>query len=44
MKEFVKLHIAVYEKSKKVVSCRITKGDVHDSQRFCYLVKEAAQS
>lgn len=43
-KEFVKLHIAVDEKSKKVVSFRITKGDVHDSKKFCPLVKEAAQS
>ena len=43
-KEFVKLHIAVDEKSKKVVSFRITKGDVHDSKKFCPLVKEAAQN
>ena len=43
-KEFVKLHIAVDEKSKKIVSFRITKGDVHDSKKFCPLVKEAAQS
>jgi Transposase DDE domain len=43
-KEFVKLHIAVDEKSKKVVSFRITKGDVHDSKKFCSLVKEAAQN
>lgn len=28
-KEFVKLHIAVDEKSKKVISFRITKGNVH---------------
>ena len=38
------MHIAVDEKSKKVVSFRITKGDVHDSKKFCPLVKEAAQS
>jgi hypothetical protein len=43
-KEFVKLHIAVDEKSKKIVSFRITKGDVHDSKKFCPLVKEAAQN
>ncbi len=43
-KEFVKLHIAVDEKSKKVISFRITKGDVHDSKKFCSLVKEAAQN
>jgi hypothetical protein len=33
-KEFVKLHIAVDEKSKKVVSFRITKGNVHDTKKF----------
>lgn len=32
-KEFVKLHISVDEKSKKVVSFRITKGDVHDTKK-----------
>ena len=36
--------LSVDEKSKKVVSFRITKGDVHDSKKFCPLVKEAAQS
>ena len=41
-KEFVKLHISVDEKSKKVVSFRITKGDVHDTKKFGLLVKEAA--
>ena len=33
-KEFVKLHIAVDEKSKEVVSFRITKGNVHDTKKF----------
>jgi hypothetical protein len=33
-KEFFKLHIAVDEKSKKVVSFRITKGNVHDTKKF----------
>ena len=28
-KEFIKLHIAVDAKSKKVVSFRVTKGNVH---------------
>jgi hypothetical protein len=42
-KEFVKLHISVDEKSKKVVSFRITKGNVHDTKKFCPLVKEAAR-
>jgi hypothetical protein len=41
-KEFVKLHISVDEKSKKVVSFRITKGNVHDTKKFGPLVKEAA--
>jgi hypothetical protein len=42
-KEFVKLHIAVDAKSKKVVSFRITKGTVHDAKTFCPLVREAAK-
>ena len=42
-KEFVKLHIAVDAKSKKVVSFRITKGTVHDTKKFCPLVREAAK-
>ena len=44
-KEFVKLHIAVDEKSKKVVSFRITKGnDVHDTKKFGPLLKESAKT
>jgi hypothetical protein len=43
-KEFVKMHISVDEKSKKVVSFRITKGNVHDTKKFGPLVKEAAAS
>ena len=42
-KEFVKLHIAVDEKSKKIVSFRITKGNVHDTKKFGPLVKKAAE-
>jgi hypothetical protein len=42
-KEFIKLHIAVDEESKKVVSFRITKGNVHDTKKFGPLVKEAAE-
>ena len=30
-KEFIKLHIAVDAKSKKVVPSRVTKGNIHDS-------------
>ena len=40
-KEFIKLHIAVDEKSEKVVSFRITKGNVHDTKKFAPLIKEA---
>ena len=43
-KEFIKLHIAVDAKSKKIVSFRVTKGYVHDSKKFCSLLKEAAQN
>ena len=32
-KEFIKLHIAVDEESKKIVSFRITKGNVHAIQK-----------
>jgi hypothetical protein len=34
MKEFVKLHIDVNEKSKKVVLFRITKGNVYNTKKF----------
>ncbi|HET7284699.1 MAG TPA: transposase [Nitrososphaeraceae archaeon] len=42
-KEFIKLQIAVDEKSKKVISFRITKGNVHDTRKFGPLVKKAAE-
>ena len=43
-KEFIKLHISVDEESKKIVSFRITKGNVHMTQKkFGPLVKEAAE-
>jgi len=43
-KEFIKLHIAVDDdKSKKVISFRITKGNVHDTKKFAPLIKEAAE-
>ena len=44
-KEFIKLHIAVDdEKSKKVISFRITNGnDIHDTKKFGPLVKEVAE-
>jgi hypothetical protein len=42
-KEFIKLHIAADAKSKKVVSFRITRGNVHDTKKFCPLVREASR-
>jgi Transposase DDE domain len=42
-KEFIKLHICVDEESKKIVSFRITKGNVHDTKKFSQLVKESAK-
>jgi hypothetical protein len=42
-KEFIKLHIAVDAKSKKVVSFRITRGNVHDTKKFCPLVRESSK-
>jgi hypothetical protein len=32
----------VDEESKKVVSFRITKGNIHDTKKFGHLVKESA--
>jgi hypothetical protein len=37
-KEFIKLHIAADAKSKKVVSFRITRGNVHDAKKFFSVV------
>jgi Transposase DDE domain len=42
-KEFTKLHIATDAKSKKVVSFRITRGNVHDIKKFCPLVRESSK-
>ena len=39
-KEFVKLHIAVDAKSKKIISFRVTKGNVHDSKKFSPMIRE----
>jgi Transposase DDE domain len=33
---------AVYEESKRVVSFRITKGNIHDTKKFGQLMKESA--
>ena len=37
------LHIAADAKSKKVVSFRITRGNVHDAKKFCPLVRESSK-
>jgi hypothetical protein len=42
-KDFIKLHIAVDAESKKVVSFRVTKGNIHDSKKFSPMVKEASE-
>jgi hypothetical protein len=42
-KEFIKLHIAVDAKSKKIVSFRVTKGNVHDSKEFSPIIREASR-
>ena len=42
-KEFIKLHIAVDAKSKKVISFRVTKGNVHDSKKFSPMIKEISE-
>jgi len=42
-KEFVKLHIAVDAKSEKIVSFRVTKGNVHDSKKLSPMIKEVAE-
>jgi hypothetical protein len=42
-KEFIKLHIAVDAKSEKIISFRVTKGNVHDSKKFCPMVTESSR-
>ena len=42
-KEFIKLHIAVDAESKKVVSFRVTKGNVHDSKKFSPMIRELSE-
>jgi Transposase DDE domain len=42
-KEFIKVHTAADTKSKKAVSFRVTRGNVHDAKKFCPLVIEAAR-
>jgi hypothetical protein len=42
-KEFIKLHIAVDAKSDKIVSFRVTKGNVHDSKEFSPMIREISK-
>lgn len=42
-KEFIKLHIAVDAKSEKIISFRVTKGNIHDSKKFIPLIREASK-
>src|SRR2546421_8179608 len=42
-KEFIKLHIAVDAKSKKVISFRVTKGNIHDSKKFSPIIREVSK-
>ena len=42
-KEFIKLHSAVDAKSKKIVSFRVTKGNVHDSKKFSPMIREVSK-
>jgi Transposase DDE domain len=42
-KEFIKLHIAVDAKSEKIVSFRVTKGNVHDSKKFSPMIREISE-
>lgn len=42
-KEFIKLHIAVDAKSEKIVSFRVTKGNVHDSKEFSPMIREVTK-
>src|SRR5262249_17049160 len=43
-KEFIKLHIAVDAKSEKIVSFRVTKGNVHDSKKFSPMIREVSEA
>jgi hypothetical protein len=42
-KEFIKLHIAVDAKSEKIISFRVTKGNVHDSKKFSPMIREVSE-
>jgi hypothetical protein len=42
-KEFIKLHIAIDARSERIVSFRITKGNIHDSKKFSPMIREASE-
>ena len=42
-KEFVKLHIAVDVRSEKIISFRVTKGNVHDSKKLSPMIREVSE-
>jgi hypothetical protein len=42
-KQFITLHIAVDARSKKVVSFRVTKGNIHDSKKFSPMIREVSE-
>lgn len=43
-REYLKLHIAVDVKSRRIISFRVTKGTVHDSKKFVPMVKEISKN
>lgn len=42
-REYLKLHIAVDIKSKRIISFRVTKGTVHDTRKFVPMIKEISR-
>jgi len=43
-REYLKLHIAVDVKSRRIISFRVTKGTVHDSKKFVPMIKEISKN
>ena len=37
------MHIAVDAKSNKIISFRVTKGNVHDSKEFSSMIREVSK-
>ena len=42
-KEFINLHIAVDTRSRKIISFRVAKGNVHDSKEFSSMIREVSE-